>query len=305
MLHRKKTGGKKPKKMPEAAAVVKAGAPASKPPTPLQLLNAECQRRRVALHDNTFVAGHCFFEAFGVSSNITLAFGEGNGAVFIRHSIAFGYEHFNELRLPLAPRIDDMDRRRALGYDKDEADEADAATADVFSFAAGSSKAFWQPLWAARRAAQMREINCNIETNDLAEYNIETDVFVLSIVWLRPVSVLAKVLDGHGHHESTVITSYRFIPIDVNYIGGYTGEKGDACVCGPLFDNEVSPAAREAKSREQFEDISGYFTACQHIETTLLQKLAAWRCAPGEPPLRQHWSARGVLSVCYPEFSAF
>ena len=57
----KKTGGKKPKKMPEVAAVVKAGAPASNPPTPLQLLNSECQRRRVSLHDNTFVAGHCFF----------------------------------------------------------------------------------------------------------------------------------------------------------------------------------------------------------------------------------------------------
>ena len=78
--------------MPEVAAVVKAGAPASNPPTPLQLLNSECQRRRVALHDNKFVAGHCFFEAFGVSSNITLAFGEGNGAVLIRRSIAFGYE---------------------------------------------------------------------------------------------------------------------------------------------------------------------------------------------------------------------
>ena len=92
VLHRKKTGGKKPKKMPEAAAVVKAGAPASNPPTPLQLLNSECQRRRVSLDDNTFFAGYCFFEAFGVSSNITLAFGEGNGAVLIRRSIAFGYE---------------------------------------------------------------------------------------------------------------------------------------------------------------------------------------------------------------------
>ena len=50
----KKTGGKKPKKMPEVAAVVKAGAPASNPPTPLQLLNSECQRRRVSLDDNTF-----------------------------------------------------------------------------------------------------------------------------------------------------------------------------------------------------------------------------------------------------------
>jgi hypothetical protein len=77
---------------------------APKPLTPFQLLNQECQRRRVALHDNEFVACHCFFKAFGVSSNITLALGEGNGVVFIQRSIAFGYEHFNDLRLQLAQR---------------------------------------------------------------------------------------------------------------------------------------------------------------------------------------------------------
>ena len=109
-------------------------------PAPLQPLKARrpeqleveaCRCRGLALFNNEFIGGHCYFEAFAISSKAALGVGDFAGAPLIRQILdEYGYGEFRQYRLLLTRHIDQKDRKRAPCYDQAKADVADIAAGD-------------------------------------------------------------------------------------------------------------------------------------------------------------------------------
>jgi len=144
------------------------------------------------LYDNPCVAGHCNFEAKALSNPLTQGMGDKQGARLIRLLYARAYELPRVWKaLGLGNFLDEKERKRCPGYTAESMAAEDAAEAAA---AHGESRDVdrdhWIPEFCKERALMMAQVNCELPTTSLWEYNIDCDNILYALTLFRLLIVI-------------------------------------------------------------------------------------------------------------------
>ena len=217
--------GKKAKKTPKAQkekskSESKAAVDALATIAPRQKFNAVFATTHSRLVvGSPFVTGHCYFEAVLVSSELLKGMGDKCGAKLVRTILAGAYR-CPRIQHGLALWVLNDQRRMRPGYLS-----AVAAAEDAAASSAGlNAETHWHASFFNARASLMETVNCLVPSTDLWVYNLDTDVYALTIALLRPLVVIGIDHTGEDGEEERFLFN-AFVP-DLDYRAACQDKRG-------------------------------------------------------------------------------
>jgi len=182
-------GGKEGKKGKTTAALL----------TPLDFLRKSLTMVRKAVYPNTYVPGHCCFEAMALSNPATAGVGDKCGAAITRDRFGRAYADPAVYRILLSRNAHGNcatlgpEHRQKLVV---EYGEAAVATRDDE----------WERFYYEKRSEMMLQIDCQKTTSNLWHYNNDSDFLAFPLIFYRDLIVIGKVVSPERYFFTTYTT---------------------------------------------------------------------------------------------------
>ena len=144
------------------------------------------------LYDNPYVSGHCTFEAMALSNPLTQGMGDKQGARLMRSLYARAYQLPRVWKaLGQGRFLDEKERKRCPQYTTESMAAEDAAeAAAALRDSRDVDQNHWIPGFCKARASMMAQVNCELPTTSLWEYNIDGDNIAYPLTTFRPLIVV-------------------------------------------------------------------------------------------------------------------